>query len=94
MSSSTRLGQVEAKDAKQPVEQPVESNEASVMASEGATVSDEKAPEEPPKPVAEYPKGLHVFFIMLALILSITLCSLDQVSSWQCFPAIDTAPRS
>ncbi|KAF5251706.1 hypothetical protein FANTH_3316 [Fusarium anthophilum] len=26
----------------------------------------------------EYPKGLEMFFIMLALVLSITLCSLDQ----------------
>jgi hypothetical protein len=29
----------------------------------------------------EYPKGIEMFFIMLALMLSITLCALDQVSS-------------
>jgi MFS transporter, DHA2 family, glioxin efflux transporter len=40
----------------------------------------EKGMNEAEKPV-EYPKGLEMFFIMLALVLSITLCSLDQVSS-------------
>lgn len=40
----------------------------------------EKALEEPAKTV-EYPNGLHMFFIMLALVLSITLCALDQVRS-------------
>jgi MFS transporter, DHA2 family, glioxin efflux transporter len=40
----------------------------------------EEERNEPQKSVA-YPKGLEMFFIMLALVLSITLCSLDQVSS-------------
>lgn len=80
MSSSSPPAQVAAKDSKQPVEQPLGSKQTSIMASEEAAVSDEKAPEEAPKPAVEYPKGLEVFFIMLALILSITLCSLDQVS--------------
>ncbi|KAH7259270.1 major facilitator superfamily domain-containing protein [Fusarium redolens] len=37
----------------------------------------ENGMNEAEKPV-EYPKGLEMFFIMLALVLSITLCSLDQ----------------
>jgi MFS transporter, DHA2 family, glioxin efflux transporter len=41
----------------------------------------EKAVDEPQSPPVEYPKGIEMFFIMLALVLSITLCSLDQVSS-------------
>ncbi|KAJ3473490.1 hypothetical protein NLG97_g10277 [Lecanicillium saksenae] len=80
MSSSTPPAQVEADDAKQPVEQPLGSQQASIMASEEAAVSEEKALQEAPKPVVEYPKGLEVLFIMLALILSITLCSLDQAA--------------
>lgn len=50
------------------------------MRDEDANRDDEKAATEAEKPV-EYPKGLEMFFIMLALVLSITLCSLDQVSS-------------
>jgi hypothetical protein len=45
-----------------------------------SSATGEKAAEEPAKAV-EYPKGLQMFFIMLALLLSITLCALDQVSS-------------
>ncbi|KAF5976071.1 major facilitator (MFS1) transporter [Fusarium coicis] len=44
---------------------------------EDANRDEEKAVIEVKKPV-EYPKGLEMFFIMLALVLSITLCSLDQ----------------
>ncbi|KAF5585410.1 major facilitator (MFS1) transporter [Fusarium pseudoanthophilum] len=44
---------------------------------EYANPDEEKAVIEAEKPV-EYPKGLEMFFIMLALVLSITLCSLDQ----------------
>ncbi|KAI1044918.1 hypothetical protein LB505_014380 [Fusarium chuoi] len=47
------------------------------MRDEDANRDDEKAATEAEKPV-EYPKGLEMFFIMLALVLSITLCSLDQ----------------
>lgn len=47
---------------------------------EDGSRDEEKAYIEAEKPV-EYPKGLEMFFIMLALVLSITLCSLDQVSS-------------
>ncbi|KAF5599101.1 major facilitator (MFS1) transporter [Fusarium pseudocircinatum] len=38
---------------------------------------EENAVIEAEKPL-EYPRGLEMFFIMLALVLSITLCSLDQ----------------
>lgn len=44
------------------------------------SITEEKVKEQPAKAV-EYPKGLELFFIMLALVLSITLCALDQVSS-------------
>jgi hypothetical protein len=83
--------------------QTVESNGQSTVASSTANGIDqlevtgddssatgEKAPEEPVKAV-EYPKGLQMFFIMLALVLSITLCAMDQVrlaaasSSQTCF---------
>lgn len=40
----------------------------------------EKTIQEPAKAV-DYPKGLQMFFIMLALVLTITLVALDQVSS-------------
>jgi hypothetical protein len=70
----------------------VESNESSIVASSTASgvekpviseddglAAEEKGVDEPSKSV-EYPKGAEMFFIMLALMLSITLCSLDQVS--------------
>lgn len=73
--------------------QTVESNEPSIVASSTANgvekpeipeddgpATKEKGVNESQKPV-EYPKGVEMFFIMLALVLSITLCSLDQVSS-------------
>ncbi|CVK97620.1 related to major facilitator (MFS1) transporter [Fusarium mangiferae] len=50
------------------------------MRDEHTNRDDEKAATEAEKPV-EYPRGLEMFFIMLALVLSITLCSLDQASS-------------
>ncbi|KAM5520949.1 major facilitator superfamily transporter [Fusarium oxysporum f. sp. phaseoli] len=42
-----------------------------------ANKDQEEGVSEAEKPI-EYPKGLEMFFIMLALVLSITLCSLDQ----------------
>jgi hypothetical protein len=67
--------------------QTVESHTPSTMASsslnglDDGPATEEKAANEPPKPAMEYPKGIEAFFIMTALVLSITLCSLDQVSS-------------
>lgn len=67
--------------------QTVESNRPSTMASSSVNgvddgpATEEKTVDEPPKPVMEYPKGIEALFIMVALVLSITLCSLDQVSS-------------
>lgn len=67
--------------------QVAESNKSSTMTSsiandvDDAPAIEEKTVVEPPKPAVEYPKGLEAFFIMVALVLSITLCSLDQVSS-------------
>lgn len=68
-------------------EQTVESNRPSTVASPSVNDVDDgpategKAVDEPPKPAMEYPKGIEALFIMVALVLSITLCSLDQVSS-------------
>lgn len=44
-------------------------------------IAEEKAVKEPPMPAMEYPRGIEAVFIMVALVLSITLVSLDQVSS-------------
>ncbi|KAK7184238.1 major facilitator superfamily transporter [Paraphaeosphaeria sporulosa] len=44
---------------------------------DGDTVTTPRGAKEPQKPV-QYPKGIELFFIMLALVLSITLMSLDQ----------------
>jgi hypothetical protein len=76
--------------------QSVGSNEPSTMASSTANgvekpefpeddspAVEEKAVDEPQPPPVEYPRGIEMFFIMLALVLVITLISLDQV----CFPA-------
>lgn len=41
----------------------------------------EKTLNAPQPPVVSYPKGIETLFIMLALVLSITLISVDQVSS-------------
>ena len=66
--------------------QTLESNSPSNMASssmngvDDGPATDEKVVDEPPKPVMEYPKGIEALFIMTALVLSISLCSLDQVS--------------
>lgn len=67
--------------------QTVECNKPSTMAPSSVNgvvdgpSPEEKAVDEPLTPVAEYPKGMEALFIMVALVLSITLCSLDQVSS-------------
>lgn len=42
--------------------------------------TEEKPVEAPQPPAMTYPKGIEVLFIMLALVLSITLISIDQVS--------------
>ncbi|KAH7079834.1 major facilitator superfamily domain-containing protein [Paraphoma chrysanthemicola] len=49
--------------------------------------AEEKAAEAVAKPV-DYPKGLELFFIMLALVLSITLCALDQTIVATAIPKI------
>ncbi|KAK6066039.1 major facilitator superfamily transporter [Seiridium cupressi] len=80
--------------------QAVESNEPSTMTS--STVNGVKKPEFPeghdpatketavdePQPPVEYPKGIEVLFIMLALVLSITLISLDQTIVATAIPKI------
>jgi hypothetical protein len=73
--------------------QSVGSNEPSTMASStvngvekpefpenDSPATEEKAVDEPQPLPVEYPKGIEMFFIMLALVLVITLLSLDQVS--------------
>jgi hypothetical protein len=75
--------QVEPEKEKQTVESNTSSTRASssVNGVDDGPVTEEKAVGEPPASVMEYPKGIEVLFIMTALVLSITLCSLDQVSS-------------
>jgi hypothetical protein len=85
--SSKKLYQVELETEKQTVESNGQSTVASSTANgmekletsgDDSSATREKALEEPAKAV-EYPKGLQMFSIMLALVLSITLCALDQV---------------
>lgn len=80
-ATGEKTHQVEPEKEKQTVE----SNTSSTMAPSSVNDVDdgpatEEKPVEPPKPVVEYPKGIEALFIMTALVLSITLCSLDQVS--------------
>lgn len=49
--------------------------------SRGDGIAHEGKDETEPPNLVQYPKGIEMFCIMLALVLSITLCSLDQVSS-------------
>lgn len=73
----------QATESKQPsivTSSTVNDIETSEILDEDANPDEEKAVIEAEKPL-EYPKGLEMFFIMLALVLSITLCSLDQVIS-------------
>lgn len=88
--------QVEPEKEKQAVESNGPSTVASSTANgvdkletpgDDSSATGEKAVEKPAK-VVEYPKGLQMFFIMLALVLSITLCALDQVRS-----ALRSPPR-
>lgn len=74
--------QVEPEKEKQTVEsdQPSTLASSTVDGVDDGPATEEKAVDEPPKPVVEYPKGVEALFIMVALVLSITLCSLDQVS--------------
>lgn len=70
----------------------IESNEPSIVASstandvenseirEGDGLATEEKGVNGPQKSADYPQGIEMFFIMLALVLSITLMSLDQVS--------------
>jgi hypothetical protein len=49
------------------------------VSEDGSTTEDK--PMSTPQESVAYPKGIELLCIMLALVLSITLCSLDQVSS-------------
>ena len=73
--------------------QSVEPNESSTVASstvnggekpaipeDDGPATEEKAVDEPQEPVT-YPKGVEAFVIMFALVFSIGLMSMDQVSS-------------
>lgn len=69
--------------------QTVESHKSSTMASvDDGPATEEKAVGEPPEPAVEYPKGIEVLCIMAALVLSITLCSLDQTIVATAIPKI------
>jgi MFS transporter, DHA2 family, glioxin efflux transporter len=75
--------QVEPKSEKHTVEsnQPPTVASSIVNGVNDGPATEGKAIDEPPKPVIEYPKGIEALFIVAALVLSITLISLDQVSS-------------
>ena len=75
--------QVEPEKEKQTVEpnEPFTVASSTVNGVDDGPATEEKAVDEPPKPVMEYPKGIEALSIMVALVLSITLISLDQVSS-------------
>lgn len=75
--------QIEPEKEKQTVEIKTPSTIAfsSMNGIDDGAATEEKAVDEPPKPVMEYPQGIEALFIMAALVLSITLCSLDQVNS-------------
>jgi hypothetical protein len=88
-ASGERTHQVEP----EKVNQIIEYNESSTGASstvngvekpespeDDSSATEEKAVDAPQPPPVSYPKGIEVLFIMLALVLSITLVSLDQVS--------------
>ncbi|KAF2178420.1 MFS general substrate transporter [Zopfia rhizophila CBS 207.26] len=90
------IHQVEPEKEKQTVE----SNEPSTVASSAVNgvekpefpeddgpATKEKAVDEPQEPVG-YPSGVEVLFIMLALVLSITLISLDQTIVVTAIPKI------
>lgn len=85
-NKSTTMGLDEEKQASESRPPSIETSSTAngmqtpEMSDKDANRDEEKAAVETEKPV-EYPKGLEMFFIMLALVLSITLCSLDQVSS-------------
>jgi hypothetical protein len=51
----------------------------SVDCEKDAKATEESSVQEP-QIIVTYPKGVEILSIMLALVLSITLCSLDQVS--------------
>jgi hypothetical protein len=82
-ATGEKTHQVEPETEKQTVESntPSTMTSSSVKGVDDDPAPEEKAVDEPPKPAMEYPKGIEAFFIMTALVLSITLCSLDQVSS-------------
>ncbi|CAI7625861.1 unnamed protein product [Penicillium discolor] len=61
---------------------------SSVNGVDDGPTPEEKTVDEPLTPVAEYPKGMEALFIMVALVLSITLCSLDQTIVATAIPKI------
>jgi hypothetical protein len=53
--------------------------EKSEFSEDNGPASEEKAVDKLQPPLIKYTKGIEMLFIMLALPLSITFCSLDQV---------------
>ncbi|KAI1024914.1 hypothetical protein LB504_009750 [Fusarium proliferatum] len=82
-NKSTTMGLDEEKQASESRPPSIETSSTAngmqtpEMSDKDANRDEKKAAVETGKSV-EYPKGLEMFFIMLALVLSITLCSLDQ----------------
>ncbi|KAJ5884080.1 uncharacterized protein N7473_010966 [Penicillium subrubescens] len=89
-ATGEKTHQVEPETEKQTVESntPSTMTSSSVKGVDDDPAPEEKAVDEPPKPAMAYPKGIEAFFIMTALVLSITLCSLDQTIVATAIPKI------
>jgi hypothetical protein len=84
-TTGEKAHQVEQRSEKQTAESEELSTGASFILNGSVDCEkDAKATEESsvqePQIIVTYPKGVEILSIMLALVLSITLCSLDQVS--------------
>jgi hypothetical protein len=78
--ADNRPKRVESEKAQQTLESK-EPSLATSPSAQGVENPENTESDGPATEVVEYPKGFEMFFIMLSLVLSITLCSLDQVSS-------------
>ncbi|OHX00771.1 major facilitator superfamily transporter [Colletotrichum incanum] len=67
---------------------PVNGVEKPGILEDDGSATEEKAVDTPQPPPVSYPKGIEVLFIMLALVLSITLVSLDQTIVATAIPKI------
>ncbi|KAL1801711.1 hypothetical protein ACET3X_002053 [Alternaria dauci] len=90
--SSLEDGKHQASEDKTYQAEPANGRHVESNDEDDGAATEEKAVDEPPAPAPAppmaYPKGIEVLFIMLALILSITLISLDQTIVATAIPKI------